>query len=108
MTAPEQISRLVTEKSAPQRFYGKYRGTVENNVDPLRLGRILASVPSVSSVALLNWAMPCTPFPAGTPSLSVPPLGASIWIEFEAGDPNYPVWSGCFWATGQTRLLQKA
>jgi hypothetical protein len=108
MTAPEQISRLVTEKSAPQRFYGKYRGTVENNIDPMHMGRIVATVPTVTGSLPSTWAMPCTPFPAGTPSLSVPPLGASVWIEFEAGDPNYPIWSGCFWAVGHAPLLQKA
>jgi len=27
----------------------------------------------------------------------MPPKDANIWVEFEAGDPNCPIWSGCFW-----------
>jgi hypothetical protein len=29
----------------------------------------------------------------------VPPPQASVWIEFEQGDPDYPIWSGCFWGS---------
>lgn len=32
---------------------------------------------------------------------TIPPIGALVWIEFEGGDPTYPIWSGCFWNTGQ-------
>jgi len=24
-----------------------------------------------------------------------------VWIEFEHGDPDYPIWTGCFWAQGE-------
>ena len=78
-------------------FYGKYRGRVEDNNDPLKLGRLLAIVPAVDS-ARTNWALPCMPYAdshAGV--LLLPPVGALVWIEFEAGDPNSPIWSGCFW-----------
>lgn len=27
----------------------------------------------------------------------VPQIGSGIWIEFEQGDPDYPIWTGCFW-----------
>jgi hypothetical protein len=27
----------------------------------------------------------------------VPPIGAGVWVEFEQGDPNKPIWSGCRW-----------
>jgi hypothetical protein len=107
MNEPEPISHLVPETPAPKRFYGKYRGTVEANIDPMMLGRIMAMVPDVGSLIPLSWAMPCAPFPdAGTPALAVPPIGASVWIEFEQGDPNYPIWSGGFWSEGQTPLLK--
>jgi len=107
MTAPETVSHLVPETPAPKRFYGKYRGTVENNIDPMMLGRMIVMVPDVGSLKPLPWAMPCTPFPvAGTAPLTIPPIGTGVWIEFEAGDVNYPVWSGCFWSVGQTPLLQ--
>lgn len=81
-------------------MYGKYRGTVTNNVDPLQIGRLQALVPSVSGVALTSWAMPCFPV-AGvqTGSVGVPPIGSGVWIEFEGGDPDYPIWSGCFFGS---------
>ena len=86
--------------SEPEKFYGKYRGTVVNNVDPQQIGRIQVIVPDVSNVMLSSWVMPCVPV-AGmqTGMFAVPPFGAGVWIEFEHGDPDYPIWTGCFWGT---------
>jgi uncharacterized protein involved in type VI secretion and phage assembly len=83
------------------RYYGKYRGTVVNNVDPMQLGRIQVIVPDVSNVMLSGWAMPCLPV-AGLQMgvYTVPPPAAKVWVEFEHGDPDYPIWVGCFWGTG--------
>jgi hypothetical protein len=82
------------------KFLGKYRGTCANNVDPMLMGRIQVMVPDVSSVMLSSWAMPCVPV-AGlqTGMLAVPPIGAGVWVEFEQGDPDYPIWSGCYWGS---------
>jgi len=81
-----------------EKFYGKYRGTVVNNVDPLQTGRIQAIVPDVSSVIPTSWAMPCVPI-AGKQmgTFVVPQVGAGVWVEFEQGDPDYPIWVGGFW-----------
>ena len=76
-------------------FHGKYRGRVVDNNDPLKLGQILALVPAVDGMAI-NWALPCAPC-ADPPVLLLPPVGAPVWIEFEGGDPNHPIWSGRFW-----------
>ncbi len=78
-------------------LYGKYRGKVQDNRDPQRLGRIRAMVPAVAPDTL-NWAMPCVPY-AGPQEgfLMLPPVGANVWVEFEGGDLNYPIWSGAFW-----------
>jgi uncharacterized protein involved in type VI secretion and phage assembly len=80
------------------KFYGKYRATVVNNVDPMQIGRIQVIVPDVSNLALSSWAMPCVPV-AGMQAgmFAVPPIGAGVWIEFEQGNPDYPIWVGCFW-----------
>lgn len=79
------------------RFFGKYRGTVRDNVDPLGLGRILAYVPAVPGM-LLNWAYPCVPYAGLEVGLfALPGIGANVWIEFEAGDAGHPIWTGCFW-----------
>lgn len=82
------------------KFYGKFRGTVLNNVDPMQMGRIQVIVPDVSAVAPSSWAMPCVPI-AGKQmgAYFVPQIGSGVWVEFEQGDPDYPVWTGCFWGS---------
>jgi Type VI secretion system/phage-baseplate injector OB domain len=84
------------------RFFGKYRGTVQNNVDPMLLGRTQVSVPAVLGDGRMSWAMPCAPYAgSGVGFFTVPPVGANVWVEFEGGDPDYPIWSGCFWGAGE-------
>ena len=80
------------------KYFGKYRGTVVNNVDPMQIGRIQAIVPDVSSVLPTSWAMPCVPV-AGLQmgEFTVPPIGSGVWMEFEQGNPDFPIWTGCFW-----------
>jgi hypothetical protein len=90
----------MTETESPnKKFYGKYRGTVINNVDPELRGRIIAMAPDVLGVVPTSWCEPCVPLagPTGPPmgTYFVPPIGAGVWIEFEQGDPNYPIFSGC-------------
>jgi len=75
-----------------QQFVGKYRGTVVNNIDPLGQGRIQAIVPDVSSLVPTSWCVPCLP-----PGHSFTPMiGAGVWVEFEQGDPDFPIWTGCY------------
>lgn len=81
-------------------YLGKYRGTVFNNIDPMQMGRIQAIVPDVTNVLPTTWALPCVPM-AGPQcgEFAVPPIGAAVWIEFEHGDRDYPIWTGCFWGS---------
>ncbi|HWJ72319.1 MAG TPA: phage baseplate assembly protein V [Kaistia sp.] len=81
-------------------LYGKYRGTVINNVDPMQIGRIQAMVPDVTGFVPSTWAMPCLPL-AGINSgvFTVPVIGSGVWIEFERGDPDYPIWVGGYWGS---------
>jgi hypothetical protein len=90
----------LTAGASGRKYYGKYRGTVLSNVDPMQMGRIMAMVPDVSSLLPTSWCMPCVPA-AGLQSgvLAVPSIGAGVWIEFEQGDPDYPIWTGCFWGS---------
>jgi uncharacterized protein involved in type VI secretion and phage assembly len=81
-------------------YYGKYRGVVVNNIDLENRGRIQATVPDVTSLIPSTWAEASVPLGGGPPPMGiyvVPPIGANVWIEFEKGDPNYPVWTGCMW-----------
>lgn len=82
------------------KYWGKYRGTVVNNVDPMMQGRIQAMVPDISGLALTSWAMPCLPV-AGVQNgfFTVPIIGSGVWIEFEKGDPDFPIWTGCFYGS---------
>jgi hypothetical protein len=84
--------------SQPRRCYGKYRGLVIDNLDPMQLGRIMAQVPDVLGETPSTWALPCVPA-AGIQAgcFIVPPIGSQVWIEFEQGDPDYPIWVGGFW-----------
>jgi uncharacterized protein involved in type VI secretion and phage assembly len=88
--------------TARQAYYGKYRGKIENNVDPLQQGRVQISCPAVLGDGQLSWAMPSAPYAGnGVGFFMVPPLGANVWVEFEGGDPDYPICGGCFWASGE-------
>jgi hypothetical protein len=82
----------------PQKFLGKYRATVVQNLDPMQIGRIQVIVPDVSNLALSSWAMPCVPIAGKQEGVfMVPQVGAGVWVEFEHGDPDYPIWVGGFW-----------
>jgi len=87
------------------RFYGKYRGLVVNNVDPLSLGRLQAQVPEVLGEVPTGWAVPCAPY-AGPQAgfFAIPPPGAGVWIEFEAGDTSRPIWVGGWWGTAEVPM----
>jgi len=88
-----------------ERYFGKYRGTVENNIDVQGLGRIQVSVPSILG-GTLGWAWPCVPFAGPQVGFfAIPPRGAHVWVEFEGGDRDYPIWTGCFWGPGQAPVL---
>jgi len=82
------------------RHYGKFRGTVINNVDPEQRGRIQAIVPDVQGLTPTTWALPCVPIAGKQEGVyMVPQIGAGVWIEFEQGDPDYPIWVGGFWGS---------
>jgi len=84
--------------NSPRRYYGKYRGLVIENIDPEQIGRVLVQVPDVLGELPASWAMPCVPA-AGIQAgcFIVPPIGSQVWVEFEQGDSNYPIWTGGFW-----------
>ncbi|MFJ3306452.1 phage baseplate assembly protein V [Streptomyces sp. NPDC086549] len=88
------------EPPGARRFYGKYRGAVVQNTDPLGMGRLLVSVPDVFGLFPTSWAMPCVPL-AGLQSgvFVVPAPQAGVWVEFEGGNPDHPIWTGFFWGS---------
>jgi hypothetical protein len=85
-----------------QPHYGKFRGTVTDNNDPNNQGRLKASVPAVLHDVDSGWALPAAPYAGdGVGTWTIPPVGAGVWIEFEAGDVAFPIWTGCWWAGDQ-------
>jgi hypothetical protein len=84
----------------PAKFFGKYRGVVTSNVDPERRGRVRVQVPDVFGADGSGFALPCVPCNLSkTVGSSLPKIGASVWIEFEQGDANRPIWTGCFYSS---------
>ena len=94
------LERLVVDlaRSVRERFYGKYRGLVEQIDDPNQLGRIKVRVPEVLGDEVSPWAFPCSPYTGPNQGFyAIPPVGTGVWVEFEAGDPSRPIWSGAWW-----------
>jgi uncharacterized protein involved in type VI secretion and phage assembly len=82
------------------KYYGKHRGMVLNNIDPMQKARLLVQVPDVLGLGMSSWAMPCVPIAGPQMGIYVVPLiGSGVWVEFEGGDPDYPIWTGGFWGT---------
>jgi uncharacterized protein involved in type VI secretion and phage assembly len=91
------MSPICGEKA---RYYGKYKGIVWDNLDLKNMGRIIAMVPAVAGDTPITWALPCVPFAGRMAGVFVvPPIGSQVWIEFEQGDPGYPIWTGGFWGS---------
>ena len=93
---------MVLTENTTGRLLGKFRGTVTDNRDEARLGRVRAAVPSVSTEPL-TWAAPCFPL-AGhqVGMIAVPPVGSTVFLEFIDGCIDHPVWVGsAFSETGQ-------
>src|SRR5512138_1016468 len=93
----------MSTQSPNKKFIGKFRGTVIQNIDPEQRGRLQVMVPDVLGLIPSTWAEPCVPLagPTGPPMgvFLVPPIGAGVWVEFEQGNPDYPIWAGCRWGS---------
>lgn len=92
-----------------KQYFGKYRATVLDNVDVQEMGRLMVQVSDASNVLPSSWAMPCVPF-AGIQNgfFAIPAIGSGVWIEFEQGNVDYPVWTGCYWGLGEVPALALA
>jgi hypothetical protein len=88
------------EELLRKRYFGKYRGKVVDNNDLMRFGRIKVTVDGIVDGEGL-WAWPCVPYAGpGVGFHCLPPSGALVWVEFEGGDPSFPIWTGCMWGMG--------
>jgi uncharacterized protein involved in type VI secretion and phage assembly len=92
------INRLITQSQ--ETYYGKYRGEVVDNNDPENRARVKLYVSAImGSQVETHWAEPCLPFGglADQGLFMVPEIGAELWVEFEAGNINHPIWTGTTW-----------
>jgi uncharacterized protein involved in type VI secretion and phage assembly len=93
----------------PRQALGKHRGIVVNNVDPMQLGRVQVALPGLGSEKNGIWAMPCVPYAGkGVGFFAMPSVGTNVWVEFENGNPDRPIWAGCFWGKGEVPLPSAA
>lgn len=80
-------------------YYGKYRAVVQSVDDPEKRGRIRVLCPKILGEAVSNWCEPCVPvaYDFGG-DFAIPKVGETVWIEFEAGDTNKPIYTGGWWS----------
>lgn len=88
-------------QQAADRYLGRYRGEVLDVDDPKSIGRVKVRVPELLGDVDSGWALPA--FAAsgdGSGIYGIPPVGAGVWVEFEAGDLARPIWVGGWYADG--------
>ncbi len=90
------------------KFYGRYRGVVVSNIDPESTGRLLVRVTDVLGDDPCLWADSASPVAGLQMGMyAVPPINSGVWVEFERGDPDYPVWTGG-WRGSSTEVPSEA
>ena len=84
-------------------YYGKYRALVVDVKDPQQRGRIRVMCPKVLGDAKSSWCEPCVPvaYDRGG-DFAIPKLNEFVWVEFEEGDPNKPIYTGGLWSTNKS------
>lgn len=122
---PKTSRLLYTPDIPPSEFHGLWAAKIENNVDPLGIGRLQIRVPQIhgpdvddvaqyeartgivfreeqtdipfGSQPTPNIAMPWA-FPClPYGSFNIPPIGEWVWIMFMQQDPDYPIWMGTWY-----------
>lgn len=82
--------------------YGFYKGVVIDNADPEKRGRIKVEVHHLATDALPSWALPMS-WGGAKYGVFVPPeVGDVVWVTFEAGQLESPLYQGGFFAEGET------
>lgn len=104
MSSPEledQLVELIEWRN--QHFFGKYRGTVDSVLEGDDLGIISVYVHDVfGDEQVVDRVRPCSPFAGSKHGLvAIPEPGDGVWVEFEAGKPSLPIWTGFWWADGE-------
>lgn len=90
------IDHIEYEKRYASRLYGKRKARVSDNKDPERRGRVRVENIELFGSGQSDWALPNVPFYGGRDCgfFSVPPVGSTVWLEFEEGLIDYPIYTG--------------
>ena len=84
-------------------YFGKYRARVTDINDPEERGRVRVECPKVLGSATSAWCEPCFSVAIDSDGdFCLPKKGETIWVEFEEGDWNKPIWSGNWWSAKKT------
>lgn len=77
------------------RYYSSYRGFVVDRDDPAKLGRLQLLIPQVTGTTPYKyWAIPKGVYSGkGYGSQVLPQKGDLVWVEFEGGCPEIPIWN---------------
>ncbi len=103
------LNRLI--EKVENRYYGKYRATVTDNLDPKNLGRIKLKVPELlGDDNETGWALPCLPYGGFNESgfFFIPEINSNVWVEFEGGNLSYPIWTGTWWGESSNKNISEA
>lgn len=103
------LNRLI--EKIENKYYGKYRATVSDNKDPKDLGRLKLIVPELlGEKNVTGWALPCLPSGGFTESgfFFIPEINSNVWVEFEAGNISYPIWTGTWWDESKNKKITEA
>jgi phage baseplate assembly protein gpV len=89
------------------RYFGKYKAKVVNVYDEKEeRGRIRVNCPTVLGDDNSAWCEPCIPTANDLGGdFSLPQVGETVWVEFEEGDPNKPVYVGNWNSEKKTPLM---
>lgn len=80
------------------RAYAAHKAVVTDNADPMKLGRVKATIPGY--ITETGWAYPFGTLGGGEKgrgTYSVPPIGAEIQVSFDDGDTHHPRYTGGHW-----------
>lgn len=101
-----QVPKIFNERNN-NNLYGIYRGLVVDNEDPMNIGRVKVRVYSIHGVSDiadedLPWATYCSPFgSANSGSFIIPEVNNTVYVAFEGGDQQYPLYLGTVYSTGK-------
>lgn len=76
------------------RYYGSYRAFVVDNQDEDRLGRLKLRIPHLNAnIDDDTWAFPSGVWGGKDYGIQMlPEIGDMVWVEYEYGNADYPVW----------------